>query len=155
MNIRTNGFTLVELIVTVAIVAILASVAIPSYQEYVSKGRHSDAQGALMSFANAMERHFSSNNSYLGAAGSQAAPANTGSPWIFPSEAPIDGANKTYDLTISAATATSYTLRATPKATGTQATYGMLEVDSTGARRWDRDNDGAFSADESCWEKSC
>jgi len=150
---RAKGFTLIELIIAVAIVGILASIAVPAYQESVKKSRRASAKSALSSFANAMERHATENNSYLGAAGTSGAPANTGAPWIFSTEAPVDGGTKYYDLTISAATQTTYTLRATPK--GPQADDGMLELDHTGAKRWDSDNSGSFEAGESCWEKSC
>jgi len=100
-----------------------------------------------------MERHATENNSYLGAAGTSSSPANTGSPWIFSTEAPLEGGTKYYDLTISAATQSTYTLRATPK--GAQAGDGMLEIDHTGAQRWDRNDSGTFDAGESCWETSC
>lgn len=154
MKTKTEGFTLIELMITVAIVAILAAIAYPSYQDQVSSSRRSDAQGALSSFALAMERHFTSNNTYLGAAGTQAVPANSGAPWIFASQAPLDGATKYYNLTIKAgATQSSYTLVATP--IGAQVGDGVMELDSTGAKRWDRDNSGGFGAGESCWKKSC
>jgi len=137
--------------VVIAIIGILAAIAVPSYQGTVKKSRRADAQGALVSFGSAMERHFTvSGHSYLGAAGTQASPANTGSPWIFPSEAPLDSGTKYYDLTITAATATTYTLRAAPK--GAQADDGAMELDHTGVRRWDSDNSGSFDAGESCWE---
>lgn len=147
------GFTLIELIITVAIVAILASIAVPAYQDSVKKSRRTAAQAALSGFASAMERHATEKNSYLGAAGTSGTPANTGSPWIFSKEAPLEGGTKFYDLTISAATQGTYTLRATPK--GGQVGDGMLELDSTGARRWDRNNDGSFGAGENCWASSC
>ena len=63
--LNTKGFTLVELMIAVAIVGILASIAYPSYQDSVRKSRRADAKGALLGFANAMERHFTENNSYL------------------------------------------------------------------------------------------
>lgn len=150
-NRATGGFSLIEMMVVIAIIGILAVVVIPSYQDSIKKSRRADAQGALTSFAGAMERHFTTGgHSYLGAAGTEGSPANTGSPWIFPSEAPLDGSSKYYDLSITAATKTTYTLRATPK--GAQADDGMMELDSTGVRRWDKNNNGSFDAGENCWD---
>ena len=154
MKTDSDGFTLIELMITVAIVAILAAIAYPSYQSQVSSSRRSDAQGTLTSFALAMERFYTANNTYLGAAGTKAVPANSGAPWIFSTEAPLDGATKYYDLTIKAgATQNSYTLVATPK--GAQTDDGVIELDSTGVKRWDRNDNGTFAADEACWSKSC
>ncbi|MGM0769459.1 MAG: type IV pilin protein [Pseudomonadota bacterium] len=144
-NRRNSGFTLIELMIVVAIIGILAAIAYPSYVEYVERSRRSDAQGALLGLANAMERHHTANNTYLGAG----AP-NTGAPSIFPDEVPRDGNDKYYDLTITAATATTYTVRATPK--NAQAGDGVLELTSTGIKRWDRDNDGLGGGDDT-WER--
>jgi type IV pilus assembly protein PilE len=149
---KSSGFTLIELMVTVAIIAIIASIALPSYQNSVRKSRRNDAMGALAGFANAMQRHYTTNNnSYLQAA---VGPADTGAPTVFPTQAPLDGASKYYNLTINTAAADgqSYTLRATPINPGAQAGDGIIELDSTGARRWDEDNSGGFSASENDWE---
>ncbi|WP_404368388.1 type IV pilin protein [Marinobacter sp.] len=127
-----SGFSLIELMIVVAIIGIIAAIAYPSYVQYVEKARRSDAQGALTGLASAMERHYTSSNSYKGAGPGG---ADTGAPAIYPDESPVDGGVKFYDLTIQAATDTSYTLRATPK--NAQVGDGQLELDSTGARRWD------------------
>ncbi|MCP5019060.1 MAG: type IV pilin protein [Ketobacter sp.] len=126
-----RGFTLVELMIVIAVVGIIATIAYPSYNDSVKKSRRADAKGALMGFSQAMERHFTDNNSYLGAASGG---ANTGAPTIFPTQAPLDSSAKFYDLTIEAATASSYTLRATP--INGQTGDGNLEIDNTGAKRW-------------------
>ena len=110
------------------------------------KARRADARGAMEGFAQAMERHFTANNTYLGAASGG---GNTGAPGIYPTEAPLDGGTKYYDLNIQAATATTYTLRATPK--NGQAGDGMLELDNTGAKRWDANANNAFDANEQSW----
>ena len=58
------GFTLIELIITVAIIGILVSIAYPSYQDSIMKSRRVDAQGKLLSFANALERYYTQCNTY-------------------------------------------------------------------------------------------
>lgn len=126
-----TGFTLIELMIVVAIVSIIAAVAYPSYTASVTKTRRADAKGALMGFAQAMERHFTENNTYEGAASG----GDTGAPSIYPTGVPIDGGQKFYDLTIEAATVTTYTLRATP--VNGQAGDGNLEITHTGAKTWD------------------
>ncbi|WP_431474728.1 type IV pilin protein [Marinobacter sp. KM021] len=135
-----RGFTLIELMIVVAIVGILAAIAYPSYQSSVEKSRRSDAQAALTAFSAAMERHYTDNgNSYLGAAASG---ADTGAPDIFPTQAPLDGSTKFYDLTIGAATRNTYTLVATPK--GAQAGDGALRLFSNGVREWNKDGAGSW-----------
>ncbi|MFC6634570.1 type IV pilin protein [Microbulbifer taiwanensis] len=142
---RQQGFTLIELMIVVAIVGVLAGIAWPSYQEHVRSANRADAQGALMGLAQAMEQHFTQNGTY--------ANSHTGKvPDIFPDEAPLDGGNKTYDLRIEEADGDSYILQAIPK--NGQAGDGTVQLSSSGERGWDRDSDG-FDASDMCWSKSC
>jgi type IV pilus assembly protein PilE len=130
MKTKSRGFTLIELMITVAIVGILASIAYPNYIEQIRKGNRADAKASLTSFANAMEIwRMQNGNSYLGAG----AP-NTGSPnpAVFSATVPVSGGITTYDLTISAVTATTYTLAATP--VSTDSTCGTLSITETGAK---------------------
>ena len=144
ISARTQrGFTLIELMIVVAIVAILAAVAWPSYQNQVRSSNRADAQGALMGLAQAMERHFTETGSYKGAASGG---GDTGAPAIFPTEAPLDGSRKSYDLKITSADATSYLLTATPKSTGLQSGDGDLTLSSTGERLWDEKGSGTTKA---------
>ncbi len=61
---RVGGFTLIELMIAVAVVAILAAIAIPSYQSSVRKSRRQDAKTALLDLAAREERYFTLNNAY-------------------------------------------------------------------------------------------
>ncbi|MYN18979.1 prepilin-type N-terminal cleavage/methylation domain-containing protein [Rugamonas sp. FT107W] len=91
-----QGFTLIEIMVSVAIVGILMAVAIPAYSDYVIRGRLSEAFTALGGAQPAAEQYWSNNRKYDGFDGTSAFPAAT--------------ANFRYTYT---ATASSYTLTAT------------------------------------------
>jgi type IV pilus assembly protein PilE len=116
---KQKAFTLIELMVTVAIIGILASIAYPSYRDSVMKSRRADAQGALLAYANSMERYFTVKNDYVGA--------------------PTFPATVYYTLTASitastSTTASSYTLTAQP--IGAQATdiCGILTLTDKGEK---------------------
>ncbi|MBL4607775.1 MAG: type IV pilin protein [Pseudomonadales bacterium] len=147
---KQKGFTLIEVMIVVSIIGILASIALPSYQNSVSKARRTDAMSALQGLAQAMERHYMTAGAYTAAA---AGAADTGAPTIFSTKSPIDGSQTFYNLTISVATPTTYTLTADP-ANG-QEGDGNITLSQTGARGWDKDDDGAYAATENCWETSC
>lgn len=59
-----NGFTLIELMITVVIISILASIAYPSYQEFVKRGNRTEGQAFLNEVAARQERYFAQNNEY-------------------------------------------------------------------------------------------
>jgi len=61
---RARGFTLIELMIAVAVVAILVSIALPSYQTYIRKSRRPDAKTALLDLAAREERYYTLNNAY-------------------------------------------------------------------------------------------
>ena len=75
LKVGQKGFTLIELMIVVAIIGILASIAIPSYQEYVRRARAADATGVLADMRIKMEQFFQDNRTYVG--GPCAAPAGT------------------------------------------------------------------------------
>lgn len=72
MKRRLRGFTLIEMMVTVAIIAIIAAIAIPSYSRYVTRAHRSEGQALLNEAAARMERYYAQNNKYT------ASPADLG-----------------------------------------------------------------------------
>jgi len=99
---RTRGFTLLEVMVTCVVVAILAAIALPSYLNQVQKSRRTDAKSALVGAAGQLERYFTERGTY--------ATATLGTGGVYPSTTQ----NGYYALSLANLTATTYTLRATP-----------------------------------------
>jgi type IV pilus assembly protein PilE len=62
---RSIGYTLIELMVTLAIVSVLAALAFPALQQYVVKGKRAQAQAVLMQLMQQQERYYTRNGSYL------------------------------------------------------------------------------------------
>lgn len=152
---QNRGFTLLELMIVVAIIGILAAVAYPSYQDYTTQARRTDAQSMLMKFANAMERHYTTGFTYMEVGTTDEGGETTGdsgAPTIFSTQSPKDGTTKYYNLTIkTGVTAAAYTLVATP--IGAQVGDGILELTSTEVRGWDRNgDDDTADAGENSWE---
>ena len=128
---KQHGFNLVELMIVVAILGIIAAIAYPSYTEQVRKSRRADCAGAVTSLSGSMERYFTVNSTYLGAADGG---ADTGEPAVFVTTCPVDGGTATYNLTISAATASTYAVQAAPTGAQTKDKCGTLTLTSTGRK---------------------
>lgn len=61
---NVNGFTLIELMIVVVVIAIIAGIAVPNYQGYLEQARRADGQAALLELANALERNFTVTGRY-------------------------------------------------------------------------------------------
>ncbi len=128
---RNSGFTLIELMVTVAIVGLLAAIAYPSYQNYVTKTRRVDATGNLLELSQYMERFFTENGRYDVDTGGDAVSL----PFT---QSPKEGNSTFYNLGFADGepTSTTFVLEAEP--VGPQAANdtacATLTLDSTGAK---------------------
>lgn len=130
-----QGFTLIELMITLAIVAILASIALPSYRTYVQRARRADAMVALTQAQTTIERCYAVNFTYVVAL-CPAAPSPTPSG---------------YYTIASASTATTYTFTAT--AAGLQAadtTCTTMSIDQANQRLA---ADSGGTAQTGCWTR--
>ncbi|MBU6955316.1 type IV pilin protein [Hahella sp. HN01] len=145
MQIKLNneGFSLIELLIVIAIIGIIAAFAYPSYQESVAKSRRADAQGALIGLSSALERFYSEGFTYGGAAEGK---KNTGAPLpaLYPSQAPLDGGTKYYNLRITSSTTNSFTIQAQPIGAMVGDRCGNLQLTSTGVRT-------AAVGEDDCW----
>lgn len=148
-----RGFSLIELLVALAILAIATAVALPIYKTYSVRAERTGIQADLLRCAQGMERHANAAMHYEGAVDTDddgAGDASTGPV----SRNICEVASTAYTVTVHAADAARFVLRARAvHADSPVGRDGMLELDSTGARRWDRNNDGDFDDDgETGWQ---
>ena len=121
LNRPINGFTLIELMIAVAILAIIMGIAIPSYTQYVLESGRADAKTGLYGAAQMLERCFTRNSSYSGCPGAASYPRNT--------------ENDKYSISISAVADTSFTVTATPIGAQTKDTEcGEFTLTHTGQK---------------------
>ncbi|MFZ7309148.1 type IV pilin protein [Comamonas jiangduensis] len=140
-----QGFTLIELMIVVAVVGILSAIAYPSYTEYVQRGHRADARAGLLQAQLWLER----------------AATATG---VYPSTLPnaltwADDTSKRYTISLNKDgdkdTETAFILNATPKSPGPQASdkCGTYTLSNTGLRGANGKTSGQTGYDTDCWGK--
>lgn len=143
---KQAGFSLIELMIVITIMALLATLAVTSYQNSIRKARRADAKTVLMETSLFLERNYTETNSYNVLPGG----STLGNNQLPYPEAPIDGNSKFYDIQfLSGPTTHTFTIEAAPKNAQLKDTQcAKLTLDETGSK----DATGPGTVGE-CWAR--
>mgnify|MGYP001574996894 CR=1 FL=1 len=157
MKNTLRGFTLIELMIVTVVIAVLASVAYPSYSEYVAKSRRTAVTAILSQGQQFMERFYTENFSYYQVRGSTAVVAD-----VYPgalTQSPPKGegaASYTVAVTVDAKQPEIYTLKATRTGGMVADRCGNYQVDQYGRKTLDGYDTQRFASSKAamdyCWK---
>lgn len=143
-----KGFTLIEVMVVVALIGVLAAIAIPAYRQYVVKATRQRAEATMISLAQMEERYYSNNYTY----NAVSAPAPAPDPNGWSNFSGDSMGSRQYDIlvfvpspTSASASLNSFGIQATPSNGFTDSSCGSLTLDNMGVKG------SALGSVASCW----
>jgi type IV pilus assembly protein PilE len=143
---KAHGFTLIELMVAVAIAAIIAAIALPIYQYQVRKSHRTDARSSLLDLAGRAERMYATTNSYQNAATGALNPTDVG----YTGAWPVTVGSGYYTVGLTTTSPTQFAFTATPVGMQTGDTQCQaFTVDNTGKQSSVDINNNDSTA--TCW----
>jgi type IV pilus assembly protein PilE len=153
---REAGFTLVELMIVVAVIGLLAGIAVPSYRDYVNKGKRSEGKAALVAAAARLERYYTQNNCYPSPSPCGGT-TNSGNSADALKNAGInafsgdDSGKASYDMSVTI-TPQAFVLTAVPRLPFKDTKCGNLTLSNTG-RKWTQSNGSSDDTTrvDGCW----
>jgi type IV pilus assembly protein PilE len=128
-----KGFTLIEVMITVAIVAILASIAWPSYQNYLQRSRRSEAQTLMLTVVNRQQQYLLDARQYTDVIGAGGLGISSQG-WDCSANGAKTCSNLYYDVTVALVAGPPPQFTVTGTAKGGQAVDGVLNYASTGTK---------------------
>lgn len=129
---RKKGFTLIELMIAVAIIGILTAIAFPSYQNYVTRSSRSAAQTELLQLANLQEKIYLNSNGY--AVSVTAAYNGRDDGGLGKTSGRTEDGKYNLSITPNATPTQTYTITATPVANSSQDADGIISIAANGTR---------------------
>lgn len=133
---RHRGFTLAEVLIVVALLALLLKLTLPAYRSQLARVQRTAAQAQLLVLASQLERWHATHDGYGGYA-------------IPPAQGlvPVGSTAPAYRISLSLPASGGFVLRATPVDGGATAGDGFLELTQSGERSWDADDSGTIDRD--------
>ena len=152
---QQRGFTLVELMITVAVIAILSAIALPSYNAYVLRSHRAEAKNTLLAVAQRLEQNYTLESSYAAtrnAAGNVIAVDDALIASWGLNQTPLNGTAR-YNITFSGnPTATAFTLFATPVGAQASDTCGVMSLNNRNLKGAAGQNNRHQTTRE-CWDR--
>jgi len=143
-----KGFTLIEVMIAIVIVAILVAIAIPSYRNYIVRTKRVDAQTQLIDIAHQLQRYKIANFTYTKTGGVPITLADIGR-----SSNINNSGQSLYTLQLTDVTANTWTLIANPVNNSSQVNDGSIYLNSRGQKCWEKGASSCTLSEESTWNQ--